>query len=163
APRDIEEWVARARASTTENVIALTPAAQPAPSEKKRGRRTSLLALAASILLMLTAAATTWLYLQRGVYSTAIGEHRSLALADGSTVDLNSRTRIRVRYDERERRIELVEGQALFGVAKDAARPFVVESNGTRIRAVGTQFDVYKRRSGTRVTVIEGTVAVGAS
>jgi len=56
--------------------------------------------------------------------------------------------------------VELVEGQALFRVAKDPARPFVVQSAGTRVRAVGTQFDVYRKASGTQITVVEGRVAV---
>jgi transmembrane sensor len=56
--------------------------------------------------------------------------------------------------------VELTYGQALFHVAKDATRPFVVASSKTRIRAVGTEFDVYRRSSGTTVTVLEGRVAV---
>jgi transmembrane sensor len=94
------------------------------------------------------------------VHSTKLGEQRSIVLADGSTVDLNSRSRVRVRYDESSRAIELVEGQALFHVAKDPARPFVVTSGDLRVRAVGTQFDVYKKISGTVVSVVEGRVAI---
>ena len=51
-------------------------------------------------------------------------------------------------------------GQALFTVAKDPRRPFVVSADHTRVRAVGTQFDVQKRTSGTTVTVLEGRVAI---
>jgi len=57
----------------------------------------------------------------------------------------------RVRFTSNERTIDLLEGQALFRVAKDPARPFVVASDGTRVRAVGTQFDVYRRKTGTTV------------
>jgi transmembrane sensor len=102
----------------------------------------------------------SWSYLQRGVYSTDIGEQRTLALTDGSTVELNARTKIRVAYTDQTRTIELLEGQALFKVAKDPNRPFVVGSDGTRVRAVGTQFDVYKKSNGTQVTVVEGRVAL---
>src|SRR5258708_6316398 len=56
--------------------------------------------------------------------------------------------------------VELLDGQALFEVAKDAARRFVVRSGATRVRAVGTQFDVYRRSGSTVVTVVEGQVAV---
>lgn len=114
-------------------------------------------ALAASILITLSGG---WLYLQLGVYATDTGEQRSLALADGSTVELNSRSRIKVQYTEHERRIDLLEGQALFHVAKNKARPFIVQTGDTRLRAVGTAFDVYKTSSGTVVTVVEGRVAV---
>lgn len=95
-------------------------------------------------------------------YATGMGEQRTVHLADGSAIELNSRSRVRVLFSERERDVELVEGQALFRVAKDHARPFVVQSEGTRVRAVGTQFDVYRKASGTQVTVVEGRVAVFA-
>jgi transmembrane sensor len=81
-------------------------------------------------------------------------------LADGSTIELNSRSKVRVRYSEHERALELLEGQALFRVAKDPSRPFIVTANHTRVRAVGTQFDVNKKREGTVVTVVEGRVSV---
>jgi len=98
--------------------------------------------------------------LRGATYATAIGEQRSLELEDGSTVALNSRSKIRVRYSAGERDVDLVEGQALFHVAKDAARPFIVRSGATSVRAVGTEFDVYQRHDGTVVTVVEGRVAV---
>lgn len=115
------------------------------------------LALAASLLVVCAAA---WLYTQRNIYATDIGEQRSIRLADGSTIDLNSRSKVEVRYSGGDRSIDLLEGQALFQVAKDARRPFVVTSGDTRVRAVGTQFDVNRRKSGTIVTVLEGRVAV---
>jgi transmembrane sensor len=93
-------------------------------------------------------------------YATRTGEERSIKLSDGSSLQLNSRSRIRVRFSEQEREVDLLEGQALFTVAKDAARPFVVHSDAARVRAVGTQFDVYRKASATTVTVVEGRVAV---
>ena len=59
-----------------------------------------------------------------------------------------------------ERRVELVQGQALFRVTKDAARPFIVKTGATLVRAVGTEFDVYQKREDTVVTVVEGRVAI---
>jgi transmembrane sensor len=116
--------------------------------------------LAASFILV-TLLAGTWFYLQRGTYyTTVIGEQRSVRLEDGSTVDLNSLSKVRVRFSEHRRDVELLEGQALFHVAKDAWRPFVVAIGNTQVRAVGTQFDVYRKNSGTVVTVLEGRVAV---
>lgn len=94
--------------------------------------------------------------------STGTGEQRIVNLPDGSTVELNARSRVRILFSERERDVELIEGQALFKVAKDHVRPFVVQSAGTRVRAVGTQFDVYRKAAGTQVTVVEGRVAVFA-
>jgi transmembrane sensor len=94
------------------------------------------------------------------IYSTEIGEQRTVQLADGSTVELNARSRIRVHFSDKERDIDLVEGQALFKVAKNPQRPFIVSTAGTRVQAVGTLFDVYSRPQATTVTVIEGRVAV---
>lgn len=161
-----DELVERALRET--NVVALKAVA-PAPasgatttaaSTGLRGRRMywpSRLGIAASFLL---AAVAMWIHFEHGVYRTTLGEQRSIVLDDGTTIDLNSRSRIRVKYTDHERVIELLEGQGLFKVAKDPARPFIVDAEGALVRAVGTQFDVYRKPTGTRVTVIEGRVAV---
>jgi transmembrane sensor len=120
-----------------------------------------LAAIAASIVFALTVTAILSLDTFRiPTYATAIGEQRSLVLKDGSTVELNSRSKIAVRYSKQARHVELLEGQALFRVAKDANRPFVVKAGATSVRAVGTEFDVYQKRDGTVVTVVEGQVAI---
>lgn len=124
-------------------------------------RRWPALALAACFLVA-AAFIGTWLYLAPGTYTTGIGEQRAVILADGSVVELNARTRLRVHLSGTERRVELLEGQALFHVAKDAQRPFIVRSADMVVRAVGTQFDVYRKRAGTIVTVVEGRVVVSA-
>jgi transmembrane sensor len=124
----------------------------------RTGRRRPF-AIAASILLA-TAALATYIFTSSGVYATAVGEQRSLALSDGSTVQLNSLSKIRIRYGKHDRTVDLLQGQALFHVAKDAARPFIVDIGQTRVRAVGTQFDVYRKTDGTIVTVVEGRVAI---
>ncbi|MEP7247969.1 MAG: FecR domain-containing protein, partial [Gammaproteobacteria bacterium] len=77
-----------------------------------------------------------------------------------SIVRLNSRSELKVHLTPRLRRIDLLHGQALFEVAKDPSRPFVVYSEGVVVRAVGTQFDVYRKNEGTIVTVVEGRVAL---
>jgi transmembrane sensor len=118
-------------------------------------------AVAASVLIALVALGG-YFYIERGLYATDIGEQRSLRLEDGSTVEINARSRIRVRYTKDERRIDLLEGQALFQVAKNRSRPFIVQSGDVEVRAVGTQFDVYRKRNGTIVTVVEGQVAIHA-
>jgi transmembrane sensor len=138
---------------------ALEQANSYASKPVARSGRVRLFAAAASILLV-TAALATYLLMPSGVYATVLGEQRSLALSDGSTVQLNSLSKIRIRYSEHERTVDLVQGQALFHVAKDTARPFVVYSLSTRVRAVGTQFDVYRKSGETIVTVVEGRVAV---
>lgn len=122
-------------------------------------RRWRRVAIAASVLAII-GGALAMLEFSAPVYTTALGEQRSIQFDDGSTVELNSRSKIRVKYSKQERDVELIEGQALFHVAHDMARPFIVAVGATRVRAVGTQFDVYKKSSGTVVTVVEGRVAV---
>jgi transmembrane sensor len=117
------------------------------------------IAFAASIALA-AVGISGWLYAQREVYVTRIGEQRLISLPDGSDIELNARSKIRLKYGDRERRIELIEGQALFNVAKDPERPFIVESDRTQVRAVGTLFDVYRKAGGITVTVVEGRVSV---
>jgi transmembrane sensor len=94
------------------------------------------------------------------VYETAIGEQRTVTLSDGSVLSLNARSKVRVKYDEEHRAVELLEGQALFRVASNPQRPFIVRSDKAAIRAVGTQFDVSRKVDKTVVTVVEGRVAV---
>jgi transmembrane sensor len=141
-------------------IESLAAASAPARQDHHRFPRRRFAAIAASIVL---AAAATLFYLQAvqaPTYATAIGEQRSLALIDGSTVELNSRSKIVVRYSPQRRNVELLQGQALFRVAKDASRPFIVKTGATLVRAVGTEFDVYQKRDGTVVTVVEGRVAI---
>jgi transmembrane sensor len=117
-------------------------------------------ALAACVVLLLMLTGIVgWLY--RGVtYATGIGEQRTIRLADNSVIDLNARSTIRVHFSQDARTVELIQGQALFHVAKDTHRPFVVRSDGMAVRAVGTEFDVYRKQTGMVVTVLEGRVAV---
>jgi transmembrane sensor len=143
----------------------------PSPAERKRAhvsskdlgggwlRRWRRLAIAASVLAIV-GGMLTMLEFSAPIYATALGEQRSIQFEDGSTVELNSRSKIRVKYSKQQRDVELIEGQALFHVAHDTSRPFIVAVGATRVRAVGTQFDVYKKSNGTIVTVVEGRVAV---
>jgi transmembrane sensor len=139
---------------------ALAPAPAPAQHEHRRFSRWRVAATAASLAFAATATLFYVQTLQAPTYATAIGEQRSLALIDGSTVELNSRSKIVVRYTAQGRNVELLQGQALFRVAKDASRPFIVKTGATLVRAVGTEFDVYQKRDGTVVTVVEGRVAI---
>ena len=95
------------------------------------------------------------------IYATAIGEQRSVSLADGSAARLNTATRIEVRYTGEARRVTVQEGQALFEVARGAL-PFVVSAGDTQTTALGTVFDVYRSAGGVQVTLLEGLVTVTA-
>jgi transmembrane sensor len=93
-------------------------------------------------------------------FQTAIGEQAAVALPDGSSFDLNTNSRIRVDYSQRQRVIRLERGEAFFTVAHDTQRPFWVHAGDYWVRAVGTAFNVYLTPTGLEVTVSEGTVNV---
>jgi transmembrane sensor len=118
--------------------------------------------LAASVIAV---GAFAWLFMSRATvaeYRTGVGEQRTVALADGSTVFLNTDSELRVALSRHLRRIELSRGEALFSVSHDPARPFEVHALQGVTTAVGTQFDVELTRGGAAVSVLEGTVTVGA-
>jgi transmembrane sensor len=143
------------------------PVAASEPKEARAARpplwRRPVLVAASVAIVLALAGGIVWRTQRYPLYTTDIGERRSITLADGSTVDLNARSRLRIEFSGSERRVELLGGQALFQVAKDKHRPFIVASGEATVRAVGTQFDVYRKDSGTTVTVLEGRVAVYAS
>ena len=93
-------------------------------------------------------------------YATGKGERRHVTLADGSVVDLNAETTLRVSFARSERRVVLGKGEAIFDVAHDERRPFTVEAASRVVRVVGTQFDVRNRQSDLTVTVARGKVQV---
>ncbi len=93
-------------------------------------------------------------------YATAAGETRQLALADGSTVNMNVMTNLEVTMSDGLRQVRLSGGEAMFDVAKDADRPFVVLTEGQQIRVVGTKFNVKAYKQRLTVSVSEGIVDV---
>lgn len=94
------------------------------------------------------------------VYETGAGERRTIVLPDSSTVQLNSTTRLRIRFHDKLRDVELLEGEALFTVTHDPSRPFRVASRDSVVQAIGTEFDVQLSTQDTTVTVSAGRVAV---
>jgi transmembrane sensor len=92
-----------------------------------------------------------------------VGEVRRVTLADGSTVVLNSGSRLRVNFRPEVREVQLEKGEALFEVAKNKERPFIVSTPMASVRAVGTAFAVRIADDAVNVTVTEGVVEVGGS
>lgn len=128
-------------------------------------RRNWLAGLAAGIALALLGAAGTWWHVtgSPAVYTTAIGEQRTINLSDGSIVDLNTHSRLEVRFTKDARKIRLLWGEALFTVRHDPRRPFLVATNTALIQDLGTRFDVYQQASGTTVSVVEGHIDVASA
>jgi transmembrane sensor len=137
-----------------------------APSRYWRAGR----ALAASLIvaLVLAGAFAGWgIWAGPGTlgdhqYRTAVGEQRTIELADGSLVTLNTNTVLRTRRDDERRLLYLDKGQAFFEVAKNPDRPFVVTAAGRTVTALGTAFDVNVAEGEFKVTLVEGKVRVEA-
>lgn len=118
------------------------------------------LSAAASLVILL---AGLWLqsaFLSDPVHRTATGEQQTLKLDDGSIVYLNTQSRLQAHFTAQRREVRLLDGEALFVVAQDASRPFVVVTGSTRVQAVGTQFNVRRLTKDTVVSVVEGRVRI---
>ncbi len=92
-------------------------------------------------------------------YRTAVGEIQTIELADGSIIKLNTDSEIEVDFRQRTRSVRLISGEALFDVASNPDRPFIVYSGETVSEAVGTSFVVRLRDRITELAVVEGKVA----
>lgn len=147
-----------ARASEPD-AASMAPMSERRP--KWRGRLIAGAALAATMVAI--ALILGWPLYSKPHYVTSVGEQRSWRLDDGSVVYLNTHSRLDVEFSKTVRQVRLLEGQALFVVEHDTARPFIVDTGTASIRAIGTQFDVYRRSTGTEVAVVEGVVQVAAS
>lgn len=122
-------------------------------------RRREWSTLVAASLVTLGAIVHFWSDTPSSLHETDVGEFQSIALEDGSTVELNAMSSIEVRFDERRREIELSDGEAVFEVESDA-RPFVVRTPLATLSVVGTQFAVHATASLVEVSVLEGLVSV---
>ncbi|MEY2878849.1 MAG: hypothetical protein RLZZ15_1229 [Verrucomicrobiota bacterium] len=89
-----------------------------------------------------------------------IARPEAQALADGSVAEVNHGGRLELAFGAAERRVRLREGEVHLTVAKDAARPFLVEAGGVTVRAVGTAFNVRRERDAVEIIVTEGRVEV---
>lgn len=152
-------------ASARDNVIALNGERVPVRTRTVHVRKFPWFGLAAGLLLVLLGTALWW-----GVrgsardgrdYTTEAGELRVIPLADGSSVSLDTRSHLKVRFSVHGRDVDL-SGQALFRVAHDALRPFRVHIGATTVEAVGTEFNVRADADHTTIAVLEGVVRVAS-
>ncbi|MGP6417906.1 FecR domain-containing protein [Pseudomonas putida] len=96
-----------------------------------------------------------WLADQR----TATGEQRTMRLADGTVLNLNTHSAVDVHFDARQRLIVLQEGEIMVETGHGDARPFIVETREGSMRALGTRFLVKREDQGTRLSVLKSAVA----
>lgn len=106
-----------------------------------------------------------WFALQpkENTYVTPIGVHETISLADGSQIELNTDSVLRIRADPTRRLVALDKGEAFFKIKHNAAHPFVVLAGGHRITDLGTKFVVRETGSGIEVTVLEGSAQLDSA
>ena len=138
------------------------------PPEANYLPRRAIFAAAASIAAVMVVGGAYQFFQQRSllqdaVFATVVGEQQTIELVDGSSVQINTDTKVYVDFSRGERRIQLARGEAYFDVVKDSKRPFSVVVGDRVITAVGTAFSVRKRKNdAVEVTVEEGRVALAA-
>jgi transmembrane sensor len=93
-------------------------------------------------------------------YRTAAGQTRQVVLADGTRVRLNAASKITVNLGRDARRVQMGDAEAVFDVAHDAARPFLIAVGDRQVRVVGTEFNLRHRADKVALTVRRGVVEV---
>lgn len=135
-------------------VVTLTPRAARRPLPW-------LGAIAASLIAVIFLGATFWMGAPRTqTFETGPGQRQVIALSDGSRITLNGGSRLTARMGRSERRVVMADAEAVFDVAKDPGRPFLIQAGDREIRVVGTEFNVLRHAGVVRVAVRRGVVEV---
>lgn len=126
----------------------------------KPANRVKRIAAAAGVLLLVGTALIALKWATPISYRVATGQQRTVDLADGSRLELNTNSLAKVRINPWQRQVELVQGEAYFNVAHDSSRPFEVKVGTGVVRDLGTAFEIYKTDERVLVAVEEGRVEV---
>jgi len=135
----------------------------PARRDVRAMRRRAWLGAAAAVAASLAVAVGVGLNrpsVPTETYRTAPGEARQVTLADGTRIRLNAASAITVRLDPDARRVRMDDAEAVFDVAHDARRPFLIAVGDRQVRVVGTEFNLRHRDGRVDLTVRRGTVEV---
>jgi transmembrane sensor len=178
SPEDLaafREWVNRSPRHQEEirrlselwaDLNVLTELAAP-PKVRDKKLSLGMPAWAAAVVLSVVLAGV-WFQLRPGAvqmpqfYSAAVGEQELIELPDGSSIQLNTASQIKVDYSEAMREVRLLQGEAFFDVASNPARPFLVYAGENVVRAVGTAFTVQVKQEKVEVLVTEGVVELAS-
>jgi transmembrane sensor len=146
------------------DVAAETELETEAEAETPRYSRRRFAAMAAGLGVAMAGGAGLWRMRGDDMIATAVGEARSVHLADGSKVHLNTDSAIAVRMAKDIRSVQFIRGEARFDVREEAARPFLVSLGDDAVRTHGSKFNLRQRKDFTELTALSGDIAVvGAS
>ena len=137
----------------TNNIVAL-------PKRAKRTDRRWVWAGLAAAAAVIFAVAPRLMVPSFTDYETRPGETREISLADGSHLTLGGATALRVRLNRNQRDVTLVDGEAIFDIAHDVNRPFVIGVADRQVRVLGTEFNILSHADRLAITVRRGVVAV---
>lgn len=156
----ITYWRMEAAWERTNRLVALRP------TSTRQWKQPYFLQIAATLVLAAVVGSSFWNNLSQPagtIYTTSIGGHESVILADGSRIELNTDTAVRVLDTTKERKVWLQKGEAYFHVTHNAARPFMVFVGDRRVTDIGTKFDIRQEADHLAVSVVEGKVSFGAA
>jgi len=155
----IAYWRAESGIQRTELLSALRPfRSQQASFSASRGVRWPFSKIAASALI-LALLGVTYVYFASPhytTYATSVGGHKTLTLRDGSQIELNTNTVVRVAVNTDQRNVILDKGEAYFQVKHNPKRTFVVNVGAHRITDLGTKFLVRRSPGKVEVSLLEG-------
>ena len=160
-------WRLDATWKRTERLAALRSDSGRTPESADRKKIGPTWARAAAVLTFITLIGAGAFYairppLQKS-YSTPVGGRQTVTLADGSLIDMNTDTALRVSADAKERKIWFDKGEAFFKIRHDSARPFVIVAAGQLITDLGTAFSVRREASRIKVSLTQGRARVESS
>jgi len=140
-----------------ERLVVLRPAAQ-APQSPRRWTISNVFCVIAAVAMFAVIGLGGLYYFapHQQTYSTAVGGQKILKLADGSRIELNTDTVLRMATGTRDRELWLDKGEAYFQVTHDATRPFVVNMGAHRVVDLGTKFLIRRNGRETTVSLLEG-------
>lgn len=172
--KDLETWLGQSPAhrvaflrldfewKRTERLAALRPI-KPQSNDTPPGKwhRTLRIAAAVAILGLVGGVGASYVFTQSGKsYSTPLGGRKVLTFADGSQIELNTNTVIRIAMDEHKRSAVLESGEAYFSIKHDASRPFVVTAANHKVIDLGTKFLLRTSGNKLEVALVEGSAKV---
>jgi transmembrane sensor len=150
--------------SRTERLSVLRDPGKPAPRFSSK-HRTIAFRIAAACIVATALAGVASFYTppsNEQIYSTAVGGHKIITLTDGSRIELNTDTVLRVAQSDNGRKVWLDKGEAYFDIKHDAAHPFVVEIGKHRVTDLGTKFVIRETGERVDVSLLEGRARIDA-
>jgi len=167
--KELDAWLAESSAHRAaywrledawSNASRLSALRQPMRQPVAQGRILPILARTAAVIAIVGAAGLFAVQYfgspKSQTYTTGLGGRETLSLSDGSRIELNTNTVLRVATNAHSRTVWLDEGEAYFEIKHDAAHPFVVFTAGHRITDLGTKFLVRQNGDGVEVSLMEG-------